>query len=582
MGLEPTSDEDFKSSAYANSATGPWSSKFSDPLGPAEAAELLCTVSIGTLFPQNWPEGWHYHSNRQSLSVRAERGPVKWIGRLTIAATTATAAAMVFAAAPVAQAGNQFITVTLPANADLTTYAWCESLGCQQPLRLAVADPAAVYAAITAIPIDPPDNRRTAAIESYGLGSLATAQAVRRLQNTYSPGASTVAVILLRSPTRPNGGLVSRVDPETATPPSNFNAFGGQASPGESVDTSFVDVGREYDGLVDSPSWPNPFSIANAVAGGLFLSDYNDTVTWQDPRCPGATCTAPATWPVTLPSATGQVYAIAQVPDPADPTKTINVHSPFPVGVAVIPTSGDQTVYYTQITRQLPLLTPLQLPFDVINSVVSTASGGNSRLQLTNPLVQVLQEPLAILVNLGYTDVDPSAGYARTLLRPGETVPFGTLPNLTPAQWSDVPGAVSRALQAGVVDAVVNPFGVRNASVQATLPAAPANSPSAQRNQKSITETERAGPSTIAANTHESTRDVSAHRAPAMRTIDVFRSAVTHVASARDNRVETEPAKVGDQPERSKPADDRAPTDADSAGSTDADGTSPPSSQSSG
>ena len=210
---------------------------------------------------------------------------MKRIGRLAIAATAAGAVMTLAVAPPVAQAASQFITVTLAANADLTTYGWCAALGCQQPLRLTEPNPAAVYAAITAIPIDPPDNRRAAAIDAYGFGSLATTQAVRRLQNTTEAhGSTTVAAVLMRTPTRPNGGLLARFEPETATPASNFNAFGGSAPPGARVDTSFVDVAREYDGVADFPSWPNPFAVANAVAGGLFLSNYNDTVTWRDPR----------------------------------------------------------------------------------------------------------------------------------------------------------------------------------------------------------------------------------------------------------------------------------------------------------
>ena len=164
------------------------------------------------------------------------------------------------------------------------------------------------------------------------------------------------------------------------------------------------------------------------------------------------------------------------------------------------------------------MLIPLQLPFDVINSVVNAASHGKVQLHLTNPLVQVLQPPLAILVNLGYTDVDPAAGYTRTLLRPGETVPFGTLPSLTPAQWSDVPGAVSRALLAGIRDAVLNPFGVRNTHFDTSpSPAVPTNSLPTQRNQADTGLSEPAGSSPLAANiapnSHAPTDDPSANTA---------------------------------------------------------------------
>jgi hypothetical protein len=339
-------------------------------------------------------------------------------------AAIVAAAAIALAAAPVATA--RFVTVTPPPSADLTTYGWCDALGCREPLRLTSPDPAAVYDAIRSS--EPSGGRRVTAVDAYGLGSWATVEAVRRLlADAPAPPATTVAAILLRTPTRPNGGLLSRIDARNSTPPSNFNAFGGGQPPGAAVDVSFVDVAREYDGFVDAPSWFNPLSVANAIAGALFLSNYNDTATWRDPRCPNGTCVATATWPVTLPTATGPVYAVARVPDPANPGQTIDISSPSPVGVAVIPTSGDQTVYYTQYTRVLPLLMPLQLPFDGVNHVVAAVAHGQVQPQLTNPLVQVLDPPLRALVNLGYSDVDPANGYTRTLTQPGRGTPPAAL-----------------------------------------------------------------------------------------------------------------------------------------------------------
>lgn len=393
------------------------------------------------------------------------------MARFARLAAAVVTAGLALASAPVGTAATQFITVTLPPNADLTTYGWCDGFGCQDPLRINTPNPAAVYDAISAI--SALDGRRLAGLDAYALGSWATTRAVRTLQTTAPAGGpTTVAAVLLRSPTRPNGGLFARFDAGSATPPSNFNAFGGGAGPGTELDVSFVDVGREYDGFVDAPSWTNPFSMLNAMAGALFLADYADTVTWQDPRCPNGTCVAPATWPVTLPASTGPVYAVARVPDPANPGQTIDVTSPDPIGVAVIPApdAEDQSVYYTQYTEHLPLLAPLQLPFDVVNRVVAEASGGRVRPQLVNPAVQVLEPALRILVNLGYPDVDPSAGYTRTLTRPGERIPFGTLPDLTPAEWAAVPGAVGDALAEGVRDAIEHPFGVGRPSAVARQP----------------------------------------------------------------------------------------------------------------
>jgi hypothetical protein len=39
----------------------------------------------------------------------------------------------------------------LPSNADLTSYGWCDALGCQDKVRLTSPAPAAVYGSITAI-----------------------------------------------------------------------------------------------------------------------------------------------------------------------------------------------------------------------------------------------------------------------------------------------------------------------------------------------------------------------------------------------------------------------------------------------
>ena len=50
------------------------------------------------------------------------------ISRLAITATSAAVAMTLAAAPPMAQAAPQFITVTLPANADLTTYGWSAAL----------------------------------------------------------------------------------------------------------------------------------------------------------------------------------------------------------------------------------------------------------------------------------------------------------------------------------------------------------------------------------------------------------------------------------------------------------------------
>ena len=160
-------------------------------------------------------------------------------------------------------------------------------------------------------------------------------------------------------PTRPNEDLLAELTRKTPRRHRISTRSAPDRRPGRGLRYHFVDLARKYDGLADFPSSPNPYSVADAVAGALFLRDYDDGDVTA-PRSPGGRAPHPPPRRF-VPSTTGDLPAIARVPDPTDPTTTVDVRSPSPAGIAVIPTSGNQFIYYTEIMAP-PLLIPLRLP----------------------------------------------------------------------------------------------------------------------------------------------------------------------------------------------------------------------------
>lgn len=108
--------------------------------------------------------------------------------------------------------------------------------------------------------------------------------------------------------------------------------------------------------------------------------------------------------------------------------------------VALLNGSAPNTHYFT-LPQDLPLLQPLRLPAEVLSKL--------SGKPVPTPLADALQPALKILVNLGYTDVEPTNDYNRALNDAGTPTPFFTLPDLTLAQWAAVPRAVLTALVDG-------------------------------------------------------------------------------------------------------------------------------------
>src|SRR5690606_20757729 len=262
-------------------------------------------------------------------------------------------------------------------------------------------------------------NVRIPIVVGFGLGAFAAGLAYGSVVNALpsqpgglqdsNPLASSVTLlpmILLRNPGRANGGLFARLDPlpqlfgfSTRTPDFELENSDGLLT-GATLLPIKIDAAMVYDILSDFPAWPNPFSLLNSLMGMLF---------------------------------------------PTYMLRGLDLGALLPqLGVTLEELLDDPAAinrYPTMPANTLPLLEPLYLFTDVLSIVLGRP--------IANPLANALAPALSILVNLGYTDVDPEDGYDRLLDQAGVPTGFFTLPNLTLEQWLRVPLDVLNALVAG-------------------------------------------------------------------------------------------------------------------------------------
>jgi hypothetical protein len=246
---------------------------------------------------------------------------------------------------------------------------------------------------------------------------------------------TVLSLVLVRNPGRPNGGLYSRfapiyqeltgvnpvtpdrqdvlpagLDPATITKLlsgdtsdisldelGNLQAVLNSADGKPMIVTLKADIGWEYDLMSDAPAAANPIAWANSVASSIFLTNLLTGVDFQD----------------------------------------------LGTGGYVDPKDG--TIYYTIPVDQLPLLTPLRLPAQLIG----LATGQN----IDTPVADAIEPFLKILVNSAYTDVqrNPDGTWTRTLDQFGTPTLFGTQ-TLTRDQQVLMAGDLVAALGAGVGD----------------------------------------------------------------------------------------------------------------------------------
>ncbi|ORB02139.1 hypothetical protein BST33_07460 [Mycolicibacter minnesotensis] len=194
-----------------------------------------------------------------------------------------------------------------------------------------------------------------------------------------------VRFVLIGNESLPNGGMLSRFDLPTGTYPelpSIGMTFSG-AAPSDLYPTTVYT--NEYDGFANFPQYPiNFLSTINAVMGIIFAH-----------------------------------------------TTYLGLSPEDIANAVLLPTSSPDllTDYYMIPASTLPLLAPLQLlPY------------------IGNPLVDLLDPALRVLVNLGYGNIEHgwSPGFADT------PTGIGVLPDLDVLQ--QVPGALFEAVQKGITD----------------------------------------------------------------------------------------------------------------------------------
>jgi hypothetical protein len=191
------------------------------------------------------------------------------------------------------------------------------------------------------------------------------------LPESQQPGLDQLAFVLTGDPNNPAGGLFERFDGLTI--PSIGITFNG-ATPDVYPTDIFT---QEYDGFADFPQYPiDPFSDINALLGVYFVHGTYENLTLQ------------------------QVTPVADggdaIPLPTDPA------------------FGTETNYYLIPTADLPLLDPVRdIPI------------------VGNPLADLLQPDLTVLVNIGYGN--PDFGYSAGpdgYLPANEPTPFGLFPDI--------------------------------------------------------------------------------------------------------------------------------------------------------
>jgi PE-PPE domain/PE family len=236
-------------------------------------------------------------------------------------------------------------------------------------------------------------------------------QNLAALPPSQRPGINQLSFVLVGDPMNPNGGLFERFTGLSL--PSVGLTFSG-ATPDNLYPTTIYT--REYDGYADFPRYPIDLPAdLNALFGVAFLhGNYAN---------------------LTLP----QVTPISQG------------------GQAIpLPTQGPtMTNYYVIPTQNLPLLEPLRyLPV------------------VGNPLADLLQPDLKVIVNLGYGD--PNYGYSTS---PANVpTPFGLFPNVNPVTvLNDLAAGVPQGINQAVSDLASSSISVPTLPTLSSLTAALSN-----------------------------------------------------------------------------------------------------------
>jgi hypothetical protein len=256
--------------------------------------------------------------------------------------------------------------------------------------------------------------RNTVTVFGYSQSAVISSlemQNLAALPPSQRPSTSQLSFVLVGDPMNPNGGLFERF--AGLSLPSVGFTFSG-ATPANLYPTTIYT--QEYDGYADFPRYPIDLPAdLNALFGVAFLhGNYAN---------------------LTLP----QVTPISQG------------------GQAIpLPTQGpNMTNYYVIPTQNLPLLEPLRY-IPVVG----------------NPLADLVQPDLKVIVNLGYGD--PSYGYSTG---PANVpTPFGLFPNVSPVTvLNDLAAGVPQGINQAISDLASSSISVPTLPTLSSLTAALSN-----------------------------------------------------------------------------------------------------------
>lgn len=195
----------------------------------------------------------------------------------------------------------------------------------------------------------------------FGFSQGATVASIGKSQlSKLSPeDQANINFVLIGNPNRPNGGLFERLAMFGTVP--ILDATFGLPTP-TNTDMSTVDIAFEYDGVADFPLYPiNLLADLNAVAGFWYTH--------------GSYLAPDGRNPEELPNGLTPAELAVAIADPANQQRA----------------AGSDTTYVLIPTPNLPLLQPLR----------EFGAFTNTEF-ITNPLIDLIQPALRVLIETGY------------------------------------------------------------------------------------------------------------------------------------------------------------------------------------
>ncbi len=239
--------------------------------------------------------------------------------------------------------------------------------------------------AITLPPVDGGYAGDSLVVFGYSQSATIATDEMNTLATAHNPvDPSQLAFILVGDPNNPDGGILERF--AGASIPILDVSFNGATPPDTVYPTDIYSI--QYDGVADAPQYPlNVTADLNALLGYFYLHSDYPTVPVSD-------------YTVTLPTSPGYY------------------------------TDGGETHYFEMLTQNLPLLDPVR---DI--PVVG------------NPLADLMQPDLRVIVDLGYGD-----GYANV------PTPAGLFPLVNPLTvGSELVTGAQQGFTAALVDLGILP-----------------------------------------------------------------------------------------------------------------------------